>query len=133
MCGETFMFGVERVWHRCKRHTEIVFHLVLIGDVGRNFSKAVHIIGKTNQFYRDVGCEALKRTQYHGCSGDFAECADMWQAGWTITGFEQDIAFIVGFYLTAVHRTQTFDYGFGLFEGPSTAFIRYVQINITHG
>ena len=88
MRGEAVM-GAERIRHLGQRLAEMPRHHLLVGDVVRHFAQPVHVVGKGDQPGLDlVVGENAKGMAHHGGARDFAERADMRQAGRPIAGLE---------------------------------------------
>ena len=77
----------ERVRDRCQRLLHVLAQHVLVRDVVRNLAHAVHVVGERDQAGRLVG-EFLERAADPARAGDFAERADVGQAGRAVAGLE---------------------------------------------
>ena len=63
--------------------------LVFIWNVIRHLAERVHVVGECDQAGLDLVIgEDAESVAYHGGARDFAEGADMRQAGWAVAGLE---------------------------------------------
>ncbi len=86
--GEARM-RAERIGHLGERLAEMLRHHLFVGHVVGNFAQPVHVVGERDQpgFDLVVG-EHAKGMAHHRGARDFAERADMRQAGRSIAGLE---------------------------------------------
>ena len=84
----------EGIGNLRQRLAEMGGDQLLVRDVVGHFAQPVHIVGKGDEPRLDlvVGQNA-EGVAHHGRARDFAECADMRQAGGAVAGFEQITSF----------------------------------------
>ncbi len=71
----------EGIGHLGERLAEMLGHHLLVGDVVRDLTQAVHVVGEADEPRRHLVLgEHAEGVAHHGGAGDFAEGADMRQA-----------------------------------------------------
>ncbi len=101
--GEACM-RAERIGHFGQRLAEMLRQHLLVGNVVRHLAQAVHVVGERDQpgLDRVVGQHA-EGVAHHGGARDFAESADMRQAGRAVAGLEDHL--VLRALLSAARRS----------------------------
>ncbi len=86
--GAEAAVGTERVAHLGQWLTQVFAEHFGVGNAVRHLAQPVHIVGKGDQARLHAGHQRFEGAADHGGAHHFAKGADVRQARWAITGFE---------------------------------------------
>jgi hypothetical protein len=111
------LMRAERIGDRRQRPLQEGLDLLRMGDVVRQLSQPIHVVGEGVEPGRDVR-EPLEGTADERGPEDLGEGADMRQAGWTIAGLEEDEPLLGRTLLDTIQKCC------GLGDGPCLALAK---------